>query len=114
MTTSIGTGAVHFRMINRYHRNPCSTVVAGFTNIRRINVTNTFASGRRTIVTREASAINLRMINCHYRHPGRKVVAGLTYIGRINMSRPHTGSSRTIMTTKTVVHDAIMTKDNTN
>ena len=76
MTTSIGTGAVHFRMINRYHWNPCSTVVASFTNIRRINVTNTFAGGCRTIVTREASAIDLRMINRKRWNPARADVTG--------------------------------------
>ena len=86
MTTGIGTGAVHFRMINCDHWNPCSAVVAGLTNIRRINVTNTFASGRCTIVTREASTIDLCMINRKWWNPAGTYMASFANVRRINVA----------------------------
>lgn len=95
------TGTKDLRMINRgrWHRRPGGRkfLMAGVTNIRRIDMTPALACRRRAIMALDTIIDKIRVINTR-RQPGRRTVANITFTIGLDMTGGLAGGGNAVMT----------------
>ena len=82
MTTRARARAEHFVVVHRKWWDPARTHMAGFANVRRINMT----IGQAMATRARAGAEHFVMINCEWWDPAGTHMAGFANVRRINMT----------------------------